>query len=340
MGDTMKAIIYKSGGRFAVSEVPKPQIKKPSDVLIKVEVASICGSDLQILKASAGYPAKEGVVLGHEYVGIIEDVGESVMGFETGDRVVIEPDVSCGVCRQCRAGRQNLCDNVRETGVFSDGGFAQYSVMPFKAVHKVSNALDPEIAVWAEPLACSINGMHKANINVGETVVVLGAGPIGLLFIRAIKSAGAGKIIVSECMEARKEIARESGAIVIDPRNTDINVFVREQTSNYGADVVIDCVGSLLSDAVKCVRKGGKIVIFGINANAECIVKPVDIVFNELTIVGNYIAKHTFPDAINMLEKGIMEVGDMITHRFPLVDFKQALDVLYAGEAIKVLVKP
>ena len=339
MREVMLAASFQGNGKLEVREIKKPVVKKEDEVLIKVEVASICGSDVQILNIPPGHPATEGVILGHEYVGIIEELGKAVKGLSVGERVVIEPNINCGHCIYCKAGLSNLCENMYVAGIFENGGFAEYSLISNKALHKVGKNTSPEVAVFAEPLSCVVNSLDKLNVKEGDNVVVLGAGPVGLLFIKALKAAGVSKLIVSERMQLRKDIASKCGAIVIDTREKDLEGFVKSETI-IGADIVIDCVGSLLEEALRCCRKAGKVLLFGLNENAKNSIRQFDITHNEINLIGSYIAKHTFPRAIKILEDEIINVEDLITHRYSLEDFKKGLDVIKKGEAIKVLIRP
>lgn len=335
----MLAAVFKGNGKLDIGEIEKPVIINDEDVLLRVEVASICGSDVQILKVPPGHPATEGVILGHEYVGIIEEIGKAVKGFSIGERVVIEPNINCGHCIYCKTGMPNLCENMFVAGIFENGGFAEYSLISYKALHKVDKDTSPEDAVFAEPLSCAVNSLDKLDVREGDNVVVLGAGPVGLLFIKALKAAGVGKLIVSERMQLRKDIASRCGAIVVDTREKDLEEFVKSETG-IGADIVIDCVGSLLEEALKCCRKSGKVLLFGLNENAKNSISQFDITHREINLIGSYIAKFTFPRAIKILEDRIIDVGDLITHRYSLKDFNRGIDAIKKGEAIKVLIKP
>ena len=340
MNKNMLAVTFEGEGKFKVGQVPMPCIKKGNEVLIKVEKASICGTDVMILKSPPAHPATKGVILGHEYVGIVEDFGEKIHSISKGDRVVIEPNINCGLCRYCKAGYINLCENMRTLGIFEDGGFAEYSVVPINAVHKISSNLLSEKAVLVEPLSCVVNGTNKLNFQQGSSILVLGAGPIGLLFIKVLKSAGAGKIIVSEISSFRRKFAKKSGAsVILDPRKGNIVDVVKAETG-VGVDIVIDCVGGLLEDALKCCRKGGQIILFGLNTNATNKVKPFNITHGEIKITGSYIAKYTFPLAIKILENNVIDVSDLITHKFLLKDFEKGLNVMKEGQAVKVIITP
>jgi len=337
---TMLAAVFEGNGRLAVKEVPVPALHKEDDVLLKVDAASICGTDVHILEVPPGHPATPGSILGHEYVGTVLKAGPGVEGLQEGDRVVIDPNLTCGGCRYCRMGMPNMCENMTTLGIFLNGGFAKYNVAPARALHKISKAVPPDTAVFAEPLSCVVNGTEKVRLHPGESVVVLGAGPIGLLFIQVFRAAGAGKIIVSEMAEVRAEAARRSGAdLVIDPRSTDVKARVLDETG-IGADVVVDAVGALLPAALDLVRRGGKVLLFGMNQSVAPPVAQYYITRHEVAVLGTYIAKYTFPPAIKVLESGAIKTDALITHRVSVANISEGFEAMRSGKAVKVVVTP
>ncbi|MGE5571588.1 MAG: alcohol dehydrogenase catalytic domain-containing protein [Bacteroidota bacterium] len=337
---TMLAAVFEGNGRLAVKEVPVPAIRKDDEVLLKVEAASICGTDVHILEVPPGHPATPGRILGHEYVGTVLKTGPGVEGLQEGDRVVIDPNLTCGRCRYCRMGMPNMCENMTTLGIFLDGGFAKYNVAPARALHKISNTVPPDTAVFAEPLSCVVNGTEKVRLHPGESVAVLGAGPIGLLFIQVFRASGAGRIIVSEMAEVRAEAASRSGAdLVIDPRGIDIKAKVMAETG-IGADVVVDAVGTLLPVALGLVRRGGKVLLFGMNQSVAPPVAQYYITRHEVAVLGTYIAKYTFPPAIKVLESGAVKTDALITHRVSVANIHEGFEAMRSGKAVKVVVTP
>ncbi|MCR4401597.1 MAG: zinc-dependent alcohol dehydrogenase family protein [Firmicutes bacterium] len=337
---TMLAAVFEGDGKLAVREVPVPTIRKDDEVLLRVDAASICGTDVHILEVPPGHPATPGSILGHEYVGTVLEVGTGVAGLREGDRVVVDPNLTCGRCRYCRMGMPNMCENMTTLGIFMDGGFATYNVAPAQALHKISKAVPPDAAVFAEPLSCVVNGTEKVRLHPGESVVVLGAGPIGLLFIQVFRAAGAGRIIVSEVAEVRAEAAKRSGAdLVIDPRSTDVKARVMAETG-IGADVVVDAVGALLPAALDLVRRGGKVLLFGMNQSVAPPVAQYYITRHEVAVLGTYIAKYTFPPAIKVLESGAINTDALITHRVGVANIIEGFEAMRSGKAVKVVVTP
>lgn len=340
MEKKMLAAVFEGKGRLNLKEVLTPEIKKPDEVLLQVERASICGTDMRILEVPPGHPATEGVILSHEYTGKVLEVGEAVTQFKKGERVVVDPNITCGNCSYCKMGTPNMCENMTTLGIFINGGFARYSVAPAKALHKISPDLLPELAVFTEPLSCVVSATQRLKVHPGEVVAVLGAGPIGLLFIQMFKASGAGKIIVSEISEYRAKFAYESGASrVVNPLKDNLERIVKEETI-VGADVVVDAVGTLVKSAMAIVRRGGRILLFGQNYQARAQVAQNDITRNELTVMGSFIARFTFPFAIKIIESKVLDLEKLITHRLPLEDVHKGIEIMRKGEAIKVIITP
>ncbi|MFQ5675033.1 MAG: alcohol dehydrogenase catalytic domain-containing protein, partial [bacterium] len=246
MKEKMRAAVFEGVGQFAIKDVPAPTIKRDDEVLLEVQAAGICGTDLHILADPPGHPAAPNTILGHEYTARVVEVGACVEHLQTGDKVVIDPNLTCGRCTYCLTGHPNSCENMTTLGIFLDGGLAPYNAAPARALHKISSDVAPHIAAWGEPLSCIINGTKKIKLHPGESVLVLGAGAIGLLFISMLKAAGAGKIIAAELSDYRGEFARSAGAdLVIKQQGSDLSNIVKEETE-FGVDVVVDAVGALL----------------------------------------------------------------------------------------------
>jgi len=334
----MLAAVFEGKGKLNLKEVPTPEIKEPDEVLLQVEAASICGTDMRILEIPPGHPATEGVILSHEYTGKVLRVGEAVTQFKKGDRVVVDPNITCGNCSYCKMGIPNMCENMTTLGIFIDGGFARYNIAPAKVLHKISPDLLPELAVFTEPLSCVVSATQRLKVHPGEVVVVLGAGPIGLLFIQMFKASGAGKIIVSEISEYRAKFAYESGASrVVNPLKDNLEKIVKEETL-IGADVVVDAVGILFRSAMAIARRNGRILLFGQNYQARAQVAQNDITKNELTVMGSFIARFTFPFAIKIIESRVLNLEKLITDRLPLEDVHKGIEAMRKGEAIKVII--
>lgn len=336
----MMAAVYEKVGILSIKEVPIPKLKNPEDVLIKVEAISICGTDVRALSDPPEFLFNENIIIGHEFSGIVEKIGQSVTNVQIGDRVVVHPNLWCGKCYYCRTGQLNLCTNFIHIGDKVDGGMAGYSCVPERLVYKISKQVPPYIACLAEPLACVLNATTTVRVHPGENVVILGSGPIGLIFLMIYKAAGA-KVIVSDILEKRNEFALKMGAdFTINPKSTNLEEGVKSTIKDGGVDLVTDTVGFLMDQALKLVKKGGHVVLFGINERIKIQLNQAPIVFNEVNIHGVFIAKGTFPMAIRLLESRILPIEKLVTHRLPIKDAKKGIDLMRKGEGIKVIIEP
>ena len=341
MQKTMLAAVFEGQGKLALKEVPVPKIEKPDQVLLEVEAAGICGTDLHILDVPPGHPATPGSILGHEYVGRVLEVGGAVQSLQPGERVVVAPNLYCGICGPCASGRPNQCEHFTTLGIFLHGGFARYNVAPESALFKISRTFPPGEAVYTELLSCIIGGTEKVRLQPGETVAILGAGPVGLMFELVFKAAGAGKIIMTDIAPYRLEYAQKLGAdLVVNVKKQDPMAATHEATQGRGVDVVVDAVGTLLPQAIEQATVGGKIVLFGMNQQAQGQVRQFDITRKELTLMGTYIGINTFPRAIRMLESGVVKPSALTTHNLPLARIHEGIAALRAGEGIKAVITP
>jgi 2-desacetyl-2-hydroxyethyl bacteriochlorophyllide A dehydrogenase len=336
----MQAIIFHGDGKWRLESVKKPQITAHDDVLLKIDRAGICGTDLHILSVPPGHPATPGSILGHEYVATVIDAGNDVTHLKSGDRVVVDPNITCGLCQYCRQGMTNVCERMTTLGIFRHGGLAEFNLAPAMALHRISNDVPVERAVLAEPLACVWHAFEKSALIPGESVVILGAGPIGLLFLLLFKSAGAGKVFIVEPASFRHRAAEELGADgVINPKTSDCAAQIKAATG-IGADIVVDAVGTLLPEALELVRFGGRVVLFGMNLHAERTINQYHPTRYEITIIGSFIQRTAFPKVVRALEAGLIPVEKLITHRISLGELGDGLNALRSGEAIKVVVRP
>ena len=336
----MRAAIFEGNGRVAIAERADPKVSRPDDVLIRIAANGLCGSDLRALATPPEMVYDQGVIVGHEFSGTIEDVGAEVK-LEPGARVVVHPNIWCQTCWYCRSGHTNLCDRFVHIGSMRDGGAAELCVVPERMVYRVRDEMAFDLAALAEPLACVLNGTKQASIHPGESVLILGGGPIGLLYLILLKAAGASPLIVSEPAPHRARWARDLGADeVVDPRAANVEDVVRELTDGRGVDVAIDSVGALLPDAVASVRKAGRVLVFGLNERIEATIRPVDLVYREISIAGVYIARGTFPLAVKLLTENKLGFDRLVTHRLDLEQFDEAIELLRTGEAVKALVVP
>jgi threonine dehydrogenase-like Zn-dependent dehydrogenase len=326
---TMPAAVFAGPGRLEILERPLPRLAGPSDVVLDVEACGICGSDLQILSDPPRHPARAGVVLGHEFVGVVADAGPEA-GLRRGDRVVVAPNVSCGVCGPCRRGRRNHCERFTTLGIFVDGGLAPQVLVPAAQCHPIAADLPAHVAALAEPLSTVVHGARQAAVFPGETAAVIGAGPIGLMFVALLRLAGARVVAVEPARERAALAAKLGASAVVAPG----------EPLDEPADVVVDAVGSQLPAALDLVAGGGRILLFGVNTEARAEIAQERITRGELTLIGSFVGQDVFPDAIRLLEQGRLDLEPLVTHRIGLEELPAAVRELRAGRAVKVEVAP
>ena len=341
MADKMLAGTFGGIGVLDIKQVPVPQIEKDDWVIIKNEGCGVCGSDLHILADPPGFEATLGAVLGHEFLGQVIEVGSSVTEIKVGDRVAVNPNMTCGgKCRYCKAGLVNHCEHWTTLGLNTHGGFAPYTTAPETALHKLSEDLPFEIGVWVEPLSCVVNGTDKIAIQPAQTAVIIGAGPIGMLHAMIFKAAGA-RVIISDLAPLRLEMAEKIGMdVVVNAKESNLVEVVMDYTNGFGAEVVADAVGNQFGTAVAVAARGGQITLFGMNEHANPSVKQFDITRNELSIYGTFVSPYTFPRAIQILESGIINPSVLNTMTLPIAEMQTGIDAARAGEAVKVVVTP
>ncbi len=335
----MKAVVFLEPNKLVVEERPIPEIGA-GDALVKVHACGVCGTDLHIFAGE--HIVRFPVIPGHEFSGEIVAVGDEVTNAKVGDRITVDPNIVDHTCRFCTRGEIHLCENLTAVGVNYDGGFAEYCRVPAEQAYGVPDSVSLDEAAFAEPLACCIHGIDRARVVAGSTVVILGAGSIGLLMVQLAKAAGA-RVIVSEPDERKRRMAGQLGAEVeIDPSACDPKAEVLESTV-VGADVVIECAGRLETAelAPKLARRGGTILQFGVVSPQETMrISPYDIFYRELTIVGSFVNPFTHARAVEMLASKQVEVMPLVTHRFGLDDVSKALETAAGRDSVKVQVVP
>ena len=340
----MKAAVLHDVRDIRVEEVKKPEIAE-DEVLIEVKTAGICGTDLHFYKGE--WKVDMPIIPGHEFSGVIAEVGENVDGFKIGEHVVAEPNITCGSCYFCLMSERNFfCENLKAVGVTVNGAFAEYLKIKDRNLYRIPENLSFEEAALIEPLACCIRGLDNVGIKAGESVLIVGAGPIGLLLMQLIRNFGASMIIQTDLEDYRLEKALELGADhVINVRKEDPIKVIKELTGGYGVDVAIEAVGSpkAITQAVEAVRKGGRVNIFGVSPqDAVWQVKPFDLYSKELTITTSYRSPYTFQRAVKMASSGRLKLKPLISHIFPLEKIAEAFEILdkKLDNVMKVILKP
>ncbi|MCC6175239.1 MAG: alcohol dehydrogenase catalytic domain-containing protein [Chloroflexi bacterium] len=312
----MQALIYTGPDRLEVQDVATPE---PGDgeVLVRVHYVGICGTDLHLWQGEMK-AALVPVIVGHEVVG--EVVQDRSGRFAPGDRVAIEPLLVCGECRACRGGFSHVCRNLKVQGVHANGGAAEYMVTPSHRLHALPDSLSWETAALTEPTSVAVHMNRRAGIQLGDVVLVLGGGPIGLLVASVARAAGAGRVLVSEVSPTRLDLCMSVGLETIDARASDPVEVIRGLTNGEGADVVVEAVGhpATAAQMTEAARPHGTILIGGIGAGAVPTDLPA-VVFKELTFVGSRVYESRDMDtAIHLLASGAVKVDGLITRMVPL----------------------
>lgn len=336
----MKAIVFTELNKMEFQTVPVPK-PKDGEVLIKVKASGICGTDPKIL--SGEYVGNFPLIPGHEYAGEVAELGPNIKKLKIGDRVAVDPNVQCGYCEFCQSGQVHLCENLFPLGVLKPGGFAEYSVCPETHAFKLTDNISTEAGAMVEPLACSIRGIQMAKIKYGDNVVILGAGLMGNLLIQLCRVAGASKIIVSEPVASRRELALSMGAdIASDPAKVDIYKVIKDET-RVGANAVFEVAGRIdtAQSTIKMARRGGVVVLFGTcppDKNIE--INPFLLQENELTVCSSYNNPCTHSPAIKLLDGGRIKVEKLISHKFELEDYREAFKIFGTEGTLKIMFTP
>lgn len=346
----MLAAVFEGNGRLVLKNRPKPELKNDTDALLKVTGVGICGTDLHILQVPPAHPAKQDITLGHEFTGEIVTVGSQIPDFAPGDAVLIDPHPGCGVCRECKKGNTDICiplmtssgepGHPNTIGIFSDGAMTSYVVVPRQSLYKIDSSVPAHIRALAEPLACVLNATNKVTVQPGDTVLVLGAGPIGLLFTALLKANGAAKVIVSEISDFRKEAAKACGATrVVDPQKEDLQGIVNRETDG-GPNIVVEAVGPLLPQAIELVRTRGTVLQFGHDETVEPAI-PVGVMLKkEVQVLGAFIGRYSFDRAVKVMESGQLPLDRIVSHRLPLSKVHEGIELLRQGKGLKIILEP
>jgi len=339
--------MYYGIGDVRFEETDIPEIG-PGELLIKIGTALTCGTDVKTYKR--GHPLLLQHIpslFGHEYAGTIEQVGEGVDSFEPGMRVVATNSAPCETCFFCRKGSPNLCGQLKTTLV--NGSFAEYIRVPAPVVrwntHQIPDSLSFRDAALTEPLACVVHGIEESNIQLGDTVTVIGAGPIGQMMIMLAKKSGASSVIVSDLAKLRRDTAKKAGAdIVIDPSVENPVERVKEETEGYGADVVIEAVGLpvLWEQAIDMTRDAGTTVLFGGAASGTKFqVDTGRFHYGQLTLKGVFhLAPIHVEKALKLIIAGDIDSDILISDEMPLERVTDALELMGQGKTMKVAIKP
>lgn len=329
----MKAVKIITPNQAEISHFEVPELKA-AEILINVMSCGICGTDIHILRGQylGNYP----VIPGHELSGVIAAVGRDVTRFKPGDRVAIEPNISCDNCHHCLQNRQNFCENWQAIGVTLPGGMAQQVVAPEKVAFHIGDLPFAQGAMM-EPLSCILYGLERVPIKISDRVAVLGAGPIGLLFLQTVRLQGAVHVTIVEKQNTRAELAAELGA------NQIINDLNKVKENEF--DVVIDATGvkTCMERTIDLARPGGRILLFGVPAPGEEMQLDSFKIFQKgLSLSSSYTSVRNSFQAVGLLQSGMLATENLISHTLPLADFVKGVEIIEKGadNVRKVMILP
>lgn len=329
----MKAALIEKKYSLKTIETEKPEPKE-DELLIEVFASGICGTDLHIFQGD--YKGSYPIIPGHEFSGIVRKAGDKVRNIKVGERVAVEPNLSCGVCYDCLNNRQHFCENVEAVGVTLPGGMAQFVCAPEQAVFPIGD-LSFEAASFMEPLSCVLHGVEQLKPNLADTVLLMGAGPIGLLLLQSFLVEGCSTVHVVDKDENRLEIAREMGASHV---SSDLSSLKKESYH-----IVCDATGVtlLMEETLNYVRPSGRILWFAVpHVDAKVTVPPFKMFDKEISIFSSYTSCRNSWQALHLLQSGRIRVEELVSHKLPLEEFEKGLKILetHSEPAMKILIIP
>jgi 2-desacetyl-2-hydroxyethyl bacteriochlorophyllide A dehydrogenase len=331
----MKAVIFPQAEQIAVERMPDPVCGR-DEVIVQVSRCGICGTDVHIYRNE--YMSDFPVIPGHEFGGVVVETGSDVTDVRVGDRVAVDPNLYCGHCDYCRNDMANHCLNWQGVGVTRAGGFAEYVNVPARACYQLPESMSDLQAAFIEPLSCVVHAMKRFRILPGESLLILGGGPMGMLLLQALKHNGAAQVVVVEKQPARMELARSLGAAAVVPVGPDQDAHLKE-IAPRGFGVVVDATGipAVIEHAFTYLRPRGQYLQFGVAPNhAKVQVSPYDIFRNDWTIIGSFALCYTFLPAIALLNNGIVKVESLVSDTTPLANFSDVFHRFAAGQTMKV----
>lgn len=340
----MKRSVFYGLKDIRTENVDIPNLKE-DEILVEVKAAGICGTDVHIYHGEKGSAdVNPPVVLGHEFSGVVAEVGSLVKKFKVGDKVTVDPNIYCGKCHFCQNGKKQLCENLFAIGVNRDGGFQEYCAVPEAQAFLLSDDVDLEAGAMAEPVACCLHGIENIEVKTGDVACVIGGGAIGLIMVQLAKLKGASKVVLSEPVEMRRQIGLKVGAdAAIDPMKGDLKGQLRETIGTDQVDVVIECVGKTIAtkQAFEIAGKGANVLLFSVPAvDATYPVSLFDIYSKELKISGSFINPDTHLRATQLINSGKLNLEPIITHRYSLDEVSDAIIKQMQNDSVKVLVVP
>lgn len=353
--DKMKAVVAYGPGDYRFEEVDTPKLENDKEVIVKVEACGICAGDIKAFDGAPSFwgdetqPAyiKAPMIPGHEFIARVVAKGDAVTDLEVGDRVISEQIVPCWDCRFCNRGQYWMCEKHDLYGFQKNvnGGMAEYMKFTKEAInYKVPKDMPIEKAILIEPYACSLHAVQRAQIELGDFVVLSGAGTLGLGMIGAIKKSGAGTLVVLDLKEDRLELAKKFGAdIVLNPIKVDVDKEIKEMTEGYGCDIYIEATGhpKSVEQGLQMIRKLGRFVEFSVFAEPVTVDWSIISDRKELDVLGSHLGPYCYPLVIEGIANGDFPTDDVVTHQLPLEKFKEGFELMKKGDkSLKVILKP
>ncbi len=341
----MKAWVWKGVDQLALDEHYPDPVAKPGWVVLKVRAAGVCSTDVSIIRGRFGAWNPPGVLC-HEICGEVVELGEGAKGVKTGDRVVVETSVGCGICVKCRTGNKHLCPEAGEIGFPPfDGGYAEYVAVPDNCCRKMPDVMTDEQGAILEASICPFGAIYRNPPPMGATVLVQGVGVAGLSFIQAVKCYGAKKVIAAGRNLSRLANARHFGAdVVVNTKEQNLEEVVRRETNGLGVDLSIDAAGAAatFANAVKLCASGGVVNLYGIPAAGTKMELPTDeVIFRQLTIRGGTNNELAWVPLMELIARGQFNNADMVTHRFGFEELPAAIELVdkHPDGLIKAVIK-
>lgn len=347
MTTKMKAAVLVKPGTIEIQELDIPRPTN-DEVLVKVKSIGLCGSDVHYYQHGriGSFIVEKPIILGHESAGEIVEVGSDVLGFSVGDRVTVEPGVTCGKCVHCKTGKYNLCPDVKFLATPPyDGAFCEYIAIRSDFVYKIPDEMTFDEAAMAEPISVGIHALRRGRLQAGETVVIMGMGPIGILAAMVAKVSGASRIIGVDFEESRLELSKKMGVTdTVCLKNENLAEKLNAITNHQGVDLALETAGNAkaLQSALSSVKRGGRVVIVGLPPEDVATLNINDIVGSEIDIYGVFRYSNTYPTAIKIIANSDVDIKNIMTHYYTLDEVKDAFEKAITDKtnAIKIMVTP
>ncbi len=339
----MKAAVFYGKYDVRMEECQKPQAQA-GQLLVQVHACGVCGTDVHIFDGDKGAAATTPpTILGHEFAGVVAEVGTGVTDFKVGDRITVDPNVLCGNCNYCRNGVGHFCENMVGIGTTTDGGFAEYVAVPASQAYRMADTTSFAQGAMAEPVACCLHGIDLCEMKAGMNVAVIGGGMIGLIMLQLAKLSGAATLVLLEPVAEKRDVAKQLGAdLVIDPI-TQEPLLVLQENGIQQLDVVIECVGrrETMQQSIAIAGKASTVMFFGLTApDDEISIRPFELFQKEITLKASFINPYTMLRAVSLIDSGKIDVTTMVNPLIPLSQLSEVLASAQMRQTGKFIVNP